>query len=101
MGAITVRNLPPELARVIQQKAKKEKISLNHAVMDLLETATGLGKRLKKEVLHHDLDELAGSWSEQEYEEFAGRCGNNGRLSRRCGDEPCLGGHLCLCGVPA
>lgn len=71
MGAITVRNLPPELARVIQQKAKKEKISLNHAVMDLLETATGLGKRLKKEVLHHDLDELAGSWSEQEYEEFA------------------------------
>ena len=29
MNAFTVRNLPPELARVIRQKAKKEKASLN------------------------------------------------------------------------
>ena len=35
MGAITVRNLPPELARVIRQKAKKEKASLNRTVISL------------------------------------------------------------------
>ena len=44
MGAITVRNLPPELARVIRQKAKKEKASLNRTVISLLEKATGLVK---------------------------------------------------------
>ncbi|MBI4198930.1 MAG: hypothetical protein HY535_00445 [Chloroflexi bacterium] len=70
MAAITVRNLPPELARVIRQKAKREKVSLNRAVIDLLERATGLGRRAKPEVLHHDLDDLAGSWSQEEYEEF-------------------------------
>lgn len=70
MNAITVRNLPPELARVIRQKAKRDKISLNRAVIGLLEEATGLGKSAKPEVLHHDLDDLAGSWSKEEYEEF-------------------------------
>jgi len=47
MNAITVRNLPPELARVIRQKAKREKISLNRVVIDLLEDAMGLGRRAK------------------------------------------------------
>lgn len=70
MSAITVRNLPPELARVIRQKAKKEKLSLNRAVISLLEEAAGLGEHAKKEVLHHDLDELAGVWSDEEYQEF-------------------------------
>ncbi len=70
MGAITVRNLPPELARAIRQKAKREKVSLNRAVIGLLEEAAGLGRGTKPEVLHHDLDDLAGSWSKEEYEEF-------------------------------
>ena len=70
MSAITVRNLPPELARVIRQKAKREKVSLNRVVIGLLEEATGLGKNAKAEVLHHDLDHLAGVWSQEEYEEI-------------------------------
>jgi hypothetical protein len=70
MNAITVRNLPPELARVIRQKAKKERTSLNRAVIGLLEEATGLGRGAKADVMHHDLDHLAGSWSREEYEEI-------------------------------
>ena len=50
MSAITVRNLPPELARVIRQKAKKEKASLNRTVISLLEKATGLVKPRAEEV---------------------------------------------------
>ena len=52
MGAITVRNLPPELARAIRQKAKREKVSLNRAVIGLLEEAAGLARGTKPEVLH-------------------------------------------------
>jgi hypothetical protein len=70
VSAITVRNLPPELARLIRQKARREKVSLNRVVIGLLEEATGLAKSTKAEVLHHDLDHLAGVWSQEEYEEI-------------------------------
>ncbi len=68
MNAITVRNLPPAVAKAVKQKARKEKLSLNKAVIKLLEEATGTEQ--KKKVLHHDLDHLAGTWSEAEYQEF-------------------------------
>lgn len=65
MGTITVRNLPPELARVIRQKAKKEKAILNRTVISLLEKATGLVKPRTEEA-HTDLDRFFGCISKQE-----------------------------------
>ena len=70
MTAITLRNLPPAVARAIREKAKKEKTSLNRAVISLLEEATGLGDQPRKEILDHDLDEFFGCWSKEEAEEF-------------------------------
>jgi DNA-binding ferritin-like protein (Dps family) len=69
MGAITVRNLPPEVARAIRAKAKRERLSVNKAVVKLLEEATGAAKRAEP-VLHHDLDRFAGTWSQEEYDQF-------------------------------
>ena len=69
MGAITLRNLPPELARLIRQKAKRERISLNRAVISLLEEATGLGK-VRREEVHTDLDRFFGCVSKEEAEEL-------------------------------
>lgn len=66
--AITLRNLPPEVAKVVKQKARKERLSLNRAIIRLLEQATG-GSGSPREI-HHDLDHLAGRWSEQEYRDF-------------------------------
>jgi hypothetical protein len=68
MKAITLRNLPPDVARAVKQKARKERLSLNRAIIRLLEETTG-GSQGKKEI-HHDLDHLAGRWSEQEYQGF-------------------------------
>jgi len=68
MNAITVRNLPPEVAKAVKEKARREGLSLNRAIVRLLEEATG-GKRPRK-VIHDDLDHLAGRWSEKEYEDF-------------------------------
>jgi hypothetical protein len=67
MNAITVRNLPPAVAKAVKEKARKEKLSLNRAIVRLLEEATG-EKRTAK-VIHHDLDHLAGTWSEEEYQQ--------------------------------
>lgn len=64
MKAITLRNLPEQVARIIQQRAAAEGISLNRAVIKVLE------ERLRSEPLHHDLDDLAGSWSDAEARAF-------------------------------
>jgi hypothetical protein len=69
MSAITVRNLPAAVAKAVREKARKEKVSLNKAVVRLLEEATGITRR-KERIVHHDLDHFSGTWSEAEYDEF-------------------------------
>ena len=64
MKAITLRNLPEQLAREIRQRAAADGISLNRAVIKVLE------ERLRSEPLHHDLDDLAGIWSDAEARAF-------------------------------
>jgi plasmid stability protein len=64
MKPITLRNLLEPLSRIIRQRAATEGISLNRAVIKVLE------ERLGHEAVHHDLDDLAGSWSEEEAREF-------------------------------
>lgn len=69
MNAITVRNLPPAVAKAVKQKARLEKLSLNKAIIKLLEQATGT-EQAKKKVLHHDLDRFFGTWTKEEADAF-------------------------------
>ena len=69
MNAITVRKLPPAVARAVKERARREKLSLNKAIVRLLEEATGSGGVTKK-VVHHDLDQFFGTWTEQEADAF-------------------------------
>ena len=66
MKAITLRNLPPNLARIVQQRAKQKKTSVNKAVIDLLEESAGGKAKKKTPARYHDLDHLAGTWTEEE-----------------------------------
>jgi hypothetical protein len=68
VNAITVRNLPPAVAKAVREKARKEKLSLNKAVVKLLEEATGAEP--KKKVAHHDLDRFFGTWTKEEADAF-------------------------------
>ena len=73
MKPITLRNVPPPLARAIKQKAKRERLSLNRAVVGLLEEATGQPEskaRGPKKGLNYDLDKFSGSWTKEEADEF-------------------------------
>ena len=69
MNAVTVRNLPPGVAKAVKEKARKEKLSLNKAIVRLLEEATGVEKG-KKKVVHHDLDRFFGTWTKEEADAF-------------------------------
>ena len=63
MKAITLRNLPPELDKSIRKRARGKRMSVNEAVIGLLEDHLTQDKTKRAE-LHHDLDDLCGSWTE-------------------------------------
>ena len=63
MKAITLRNLPPDLDKAIRKRARGKRMSVNKAVIGLLEDHLTQHKR-KRDELHHDLDDLCGSWTE-------------------------------------
>jgi hypothetical protein len=70
MKAVTVRNLPPELVKAIHKKAEENGVSINKAVIALLQEGTGIPKQKGKKPIHHDLDALAGSWTKEDAREF-------------------------------
>jgi hypothetical protein len=69
MKAITLRNLPDAVARLVRHKAASEGISLNRAVILVLEERLGLARQ-RSERRYHELDSLAGAWSEAEARAF-------------------------------
>ena len=70
MKALTLRNLPPELAKRIEREAAESGLSLNRTVIRLLEKGAGMERGKQEATIYHDLDHLAGLWSEQEATEF-------------------------------
>ncbi|HEY2806940.1 MAG TPA: hypothetical protein VGI92_13865 [Gemmatimonadales bacterium] len=60
-GAITLRNLPEPVARAVREHATRYHVSLNKAVIQLLEGALRPGAR--KRPIRDDLSRLAGSLS--------------------------------------
>ncbi len=70
LKAITLRNLPPELVRVIRRRAAEKRTSLNRAVLELLQERLGTKGQRLRQPLYHDLDLLAGSWSREEAAAF-------------------------------
>ena len=59
---ITLRNLPAPVARAVRERAARYDVSLNKSVIQLLEDAVG-ASRMPATVVHHDLDDLIGSWT--------------------------------------
>lgn len=70
MKAITLRNLSPELLERIEQESSQRGTSLNKTVIRLLEESLLPPAKEEKYSIHHDLDALAGSWTQEEADEF-------------------------------
>lgn len=92
MKAIILRNLPPQLERKVQEKARELRLSLSKTVARLLEecllpSARPLGGRR-----YRDLDHLAGSWRSDEADDFDASLDEqrwiDQELSRTGGAEP-------------
>ena len=71
MKAITLRNLPPEVAEAVRKEAERKRTSVNKAVISLLERkAEGHPKKAPRSRQYDDLDALAGAWTKREAAEF-------------------------------
>jgi hypothetical protein len=71
MKQITIRSIPDEVKKTVQKEAAQKGVSLNKAIISLLERAVGTkAPEKKKRILYHDLDHLAGLWSREEAASF-------------------------------
>ena len=66
-GFLTVRDVPPELTRALQEEKHRRGTSLNRLVIELLSQALGLDWRQPR---RNGLEKLAGDWSQKDLEEF-------------------------------
>ena len=67
MKAITIRNVPAELAQSLEREKRRRGASLDHTVLALLSEALGVSTPGPRS---NGLRRLAGTWTEAEYREF-------------------------------
>lgn len=70
MSNLSVRGLDPETLAALKALATREGASVNATVVRLLEHGLGTGPAKPRLRRHHDLDALAGIWSEEDAEAF-------------------------------
>ena len=72
MKQLTIRGIGIELHNALRSEARGRGLSMNRHVLSILRRAVGQADKLgQSEVEYHDLDHLAGTWTQQESEDFA------------------------------
>lgn len=69
MTTMTLRGIDEPLAQTLKELARNQGVSLNTLALRLIREATGIDKR-KRTLEYHDLDALAGTWSDKDELEF-------------------------------
>ena len=71
MKQLTLRGFDLELERKLRVLARREGISLNQAALRLLRKGAGVAHGPEEtDTVGSSLDELIGTWSDKEFEEF-------------------------------
>ena len=69
MTALTLRHIPAPVEKAIREKAANEHVSLNKAVVGILEETIS-GKQKPPSRRYHDLDWMSGIWSRKQSDDF-------------------------------
>ena len=69
MKVLTLRGLDEDLSLALKKAAKREGISINKKILALLQQSLGLQKK-NRLTTHHDLDDLAGTWTPADEKDF-------------------------------
>jgi len=69
MKVVTLKNIPPDLKRVIEERARQTG-SMNKAVISLLEEAAGIHRSPNPAQRKRDFSQFAGCWTQKEAKAF-------------------------------
>ena len=69
MKTLTIRGIDTEMDHKIKEISKESGDSINKIVLKLLTSSLGLGKN-KSFKTYHDLDDLAGTWTQDDENDF-------------------------------
>lgn len=70
MTALTIRKIPSNVEKIIREKAARERVSLNKAVVEMLEDSV-TGKKKAHSPRYHDLDWMCGVITDKQYADFS------------------------------
>ena len=70
MKSVTIRGVDREVAEKLKITAAKQGKSINQLVLEFIKRDLGLEKEKKYSREYADLDDLFGSWSEEEFNEI-------------------------------
>ena len=73
MGSLSIRGVDEALSRCLKDAARRSNKSVNQYVLELLRQQSGLEKSKRFTKTHSDLDDLFGSWSEEEHDAIQGK----------------------------
>lgn len=73
MGSLSIRGVDDELARLLKKEAASAEKSVNQYVLETLRKEVGLVKRKRFTRQYHDLDDLFGRWSDEEFHQIQGK----------------------------
>lgn len=80
MKAMTIRGLDAEMSQKIKTMAIAQKKSVNQLVLDVLRQSVGMQKKKRYTITYDDLDDLFGSWSDEEFERIQKRIENQRKI---------------------
>jgi len=64
-----LRNIAPDVMALLKKEASKQNLSVNSLILQSIEQHLGVSHKAKK-TIYHDLDNLAGTWSENDKKAF-------------------------------
>lgn len=77
MRHLTIRNVPPILAEALEEEKRRRGTSLNRTVLDLLAQSLGQAPMERRS---NGLGRLAGTWSEEEFQQFQAAVADTERI---------------------
>lgn len=67
---LSIRGLDDQATQRLKEEAANQGVSINAFVIGCIRKAVGLSEEAGKDVHYHDLDKLAGTWSEADVADF-------------------------------
>lgn len=80
---ITIQNLDDATAEWIDREARRRGVSVESLALELIRRGISIDEQSSQLQTYHDLDSLAGTWSEEQEKEFLSAIADFGRVDEK------------------